>query len=95
MEPDEKCLANDIGIRHKTPDTTVLTVVPIITHRKIMADWYFADETVTVIATLIAVREASDIRYKSWRVRIVQAWSSTSGLDADNPLPACGAQARH
>ncbi len=37
VHPDEKGLANQIGFRHGTPITTVIAVIAVITHHKIVA----------------------------------------------------------
>ncbi len=39
-----------------------LPVIAVVTHREIMPRRYFADKAITVIAALVAVREARDIR---------------------------------
>ena len=52
IHPDEERLADDILLRNETPETAVETVVPIITHDKIMSGGHLTGYAGTHVAAV-------------------------------------------
>src|SRR6476660_6606623 len=64
VEPDEEGLADDILVRHESPDPAVARIVPVVAHREIMARRHGTDQApviVVAVAGMLEFHAAADV----------------------------------
>src|SRR5207248_13860 len=63
IEPDEKCLAADVVVRHETPIPAVVAVIAIVTHHQVLTGRHPARKTALIVVAIVAARKIADIRW--------------------------------
>src|SRR5437867_9155951 len=59
IEPDEKCLPDDILVRYETPHPAVRRVVAVVAHHEIVPGRHGAGHAFAIVVAIFAKRERS------------------------------------
>src|SRR5258705_12510494 len=57
VEPDEEGLADDILVRHESPDPAVARIVPVVAHHEIMARRHATDQAAVIVVAVAGMLE--------------------------------------
>src|SRR5512134_2921230 len=64
VEPDEECLADDVGVGHESPDPAVARIVTVVTHHEVMSGWNGARHARHIVVAILDVRKRARLGHE-------------------------------